>query len=157
MLYLDSPLCCRSTTPHRSKKETSEWLLKMISSPQNGVTDFVITLPNGDAIGKIGVWQDNEIGFLLSQQNWGKGFAREAMLGILEYLFTNRSLVEITADIDPRNRRSISVLESMGFVKVGFKEKTWEVGGEWVDSVYYSLTKESWEQKQAASGQESST
>ncbi|KIW21641.1 hypothetical protein PV08_02221 [Exophiala spinifera] len=141
-----------STTPHPSKTETVEWLSKMISSPQNGVTDFVIALPTSHAIGKIGVWQDSEIGFLLSRQSWGKGFAREAMLGILEYLFVDRGLVEITADIDPRNRRSVSVLESMGFVKTGFKEKTWEVGGEWVDSVYYGLARTAWEQNKTVSG-----
>ncbi|KAK6365522.1 hypothetical protein LTS17_011241 [Exophiala oligosperma] len=136
-----------STTPHTSKEETSKWLSKMILSPQNGVTDFVIALSNdGPAIGKIGIWQDSEIGFLLSRQYWGNGLAREAMIGVLDYLFTSRNLVEITADVDPRNRRSLSLLERMGFVDVGFEEKTWEVGGEWVDSVYYSLSKKVWEQ-----------
>lgn len=89
----------------------------MISSPQNGITDFIITLkpPRNPAsssstsmdpdpapvssipspIGKIGIYRplpSNEIGFLLSRQHWGKGLAKEALTYILRYLFSLPSL-----------------------------------------------------------------
>lgn len=122
----------------------------MIASPQNGTTDFIITLPGtsthpSKAVGKIGVWQDLEIGFLLSRNYWGKGLAREALSTVLDYLFRERDMQEITADVDPRNERSIKVLEGVGFAKTGFEEKTFEIGGVWVDSLYFGLRKRSWE------------
>lgn len=73
----------------------------MIESAQNSVTDFVICLRSGveveseedvsRPIGKIGIYASrpsNEIGFLLSRQYWGKGYAKEALGVILEYLFS---------------------------------------------------------------------
>ena len=97
------------------------------------------------AIGKIGVWQEAEIGFLLSRQYWGKGLAREALSINLGYLFRERDMQEITADVDPRNERSIKGLEGMWFVRTGFEEKTFEIGGEWVDGLYLGLRREVWE------------
>ncbi|KAJ9609557.1 hypothetical protein H2200_005884 [Cladophialophora chaetospira] len=121
----------------------------MIDSPQNGTTDFIVTLPNlpnnSITIGKIGVWQDSEIGFILSRTYWGQGLAQEALSAILHYLFDEKGMQEITADVDPRNERSVRVLQGMGFVKTRFVEKTFEIGGEWVDSLYLGLKKEVWE------------
>lgn len=55
----------------------------------------------------------------------------------------------ITADADPRNGASVGILESMGFVKSGFAEKTYRIGDEWVDSDYLRLTRDEWLQKRA--------
>ena len=77
-----------STPPHADLSVTQTWLDKMLVSPLNGVSDFIITLrpsedgPSDRAIGKIGVWRDNEIGFLLAEEYWGRGFAREALTGM---------------------------------------------------------------------------
>lgn len=157
----------RSTTPHTSIQETSSWFEKMITSPQNGTTDFIIVhkatplesscqaLPatgaqpqHQTAIGKIGVWQAQEIGFLLSRSYWGKGLAEEALTAALVYLFRReQSFDEITADVDPRNERSLKLLQRMGFEVTGFKDRTWEIGGQWVDSVYLGLKRDEWETK----------
>ena len=37
---------------------------------------------------------------------------------------------EITADVDPRNERSLRVLEKFGFVVTKFEERTLEIAGE---------------------------
>ncbi|KIW66885.1 hypothetical protein, variant [Phialophora macrospora] len=117
----------------------------MIAAPQNGTTDFIIIhKATAYSIGKIGVWQDQEIGFLLSRLYWGQGLAQEALHGVLSYLFGEKGMEEVTADVDPRNHRSIRLLEGVGFARTGFKEQTWEVGGEWVDSLYLGLRRERW-------------
>jgi [ribosomal protein S5]-alanine N-acetyltransferase len=119
----------------------------MTRSPRNGITDFIIAHPGTKrAIGKIGIWQDEEIGFILARQYWGLGIAREALLAILTYAFNEKDMQEITADVDPRNERSIKLLESVGFVKTGFKQNTLQVGEEWVDSVYFGLKRRAWEE-----------
>lgn len=122
-----------------------EWVEKMIQSPQNGVTDFIICVkPHFVPIGKIGVWQDQEVGFLLARSHWGQGLAAEALRAVIPYFFKERGMSEITADTDPRNVASIGLLKKVGFEVFDFKEKTYEIGGVWVDSVYLRLTREEW-------------
>lgn len=136
----------RSTLPHSSQDQTKEWVHKMIQSPQNGVVDFIICLqPDFTPIGKIGVWQDQEVGFMLARAYWGQGLAQEALRAVIPYFFQEVGMSEITADTDPRNAASIGLLQKLGFVVFDFKEKTWQIGAEWFDSTYLKLTKEKWE------------
>jgi [ribosomal protein S5]-alanine N-acetyltransferase len=120
----------------------------MINAPNNGLTDFVICLkPEDKPIGKIGVWSGDEIGFLLDHSQWRKGLAKEALCGIISYLFTERKFEAITADVDPRNEASLGILKKVGFHVERIQENTLEVGGVWVDSAYLRLTKEVWEKQ----------
>ena len=117
----------------------------MVKGEQNGVTDFVICLkPKSRPIGKIGVWQGEEIGFLLSRPYWHQRLALEALKGILTYLFRHRDFEYITSDVDPRNVASIGILKKVGFEQYAFKEKSMEIDGEWVDSLYLKLEKPDW-------------
>ncbi|MBW8305082.1 MAG: GNAT family N-acetyltransferase, partial [Brevundimonas sp.] len=51
---------------------------------------------------------------------------------------------ELIADVDPENAASIRLLERLGFVRTGFAERTWNVGGEWKDSFFYGLSHARW-------------
>ena len=48
-------------------------------------------------------------------------------------------MTTITADIDPRNDRSLRLLLSLGFEKTGEAQATFRVGEVWTDSVYLAL------------------
>jgi ribosomal-protein-alanine N-acetyltransferase len=135
----------RSTLPHTSEAETQEWVRKMTAGAQNGVTDFVICLkPDLTPVGKCGIWQGEEIGFMLARAHWRKGLAAEALRAVLPYFFSERGMLEIVADVDPRNTSSMALLQKLGFVVYDFKERTFQLGDEWVDSSYLKLTKEQW-------------
>lgn len=54
----------------------------------------------------------------------------------------------ITADTDPRNAASIGLLRSCGFKDAAYVERTWEIGGEWLDSLYLRMEREEWVEKQ---------
>lgn len=59
--------------------------------------------------------EDVDLGFALLPEFWGKGYAREAAAAVVDLArsdFGLRRLVAITA---PGNRRSIALLESIGF------------------------------------------
>ena len=60
-----------------------------------------------------------EIGYFLRKDEWGQGFASEAISRILEFAFSNSCLEEIVAVIDPKNRASQNVLERAGFSNEG--------------------------------------
>lgn len=121
----------------------------MTSSDGNGVRDFIICLkPELTPIGKCGVWQGSEIGFLLAREQWGKGLALETLQVMLPRLFNQVGLDELVADVDPRNKSSLGLLRKVGFENDRYEEKTIEIGGEWMDSQYLKLTKERWRELQ---------
>lgn len=132
--------------PHTIIDQTTDWINAMMETPQNGISDFIICLntPDQRPIGKIGVWQGNEIGFILARQHWRKGLASEALTVIISYLFNQLDLDMLTADIDPRNAASIGLLKKHGFRWDRYEEHTLEVGGEWVDSLYLKLERQHW-------------
>jgi RimJ/RimL family protein N-acetyltransferase len=94
--------------------------------------------------GKAGLWRFPEIGFILHPDFWGRGFAREALVLIMDRAFGVHGLPKVDADVDPRNAPSLKLLGGLGFRETGRKERTWLVGKEWCDSVYLELDASSW-------------
>jgi RimJ/RimL family protein N-acetyltransferase len=128
-----------STLPHATVSETEAWVAKTIDAIQAGECDDFFVELDGLLIGKAGLWNRNEVGFLFSPAVWGKGYAREALQAVIERAFHEHGHEEIRAEADPRNERCIRLLTSLGFHETGRAERTWNIGGEWSDSVYLSL------------------
>ena len=131
-----------STPPHDSLEQTAAWLDSMIANGP-GHPDFVIEL-DGLVIGKAGFWRLPDVGYILHPDHWGQGFAGEAVGAAIDHVFATRDLDDLTADVDPDNAASIRLLERLGFVKTGFAERTWNVGGEWKNSLFYGLSRAGW-------------
>ena len=102
--------------------------------------DFVIER-DGVVIGKAGFWKLPEVGYILHPDHWGQGIAGEAVRAAIDHVFATRDLDDLTADVDPDNAASIRLLERLGFVKTGFAERTWNIGWEWKNSLYYGLSR----------------
>ena len=136
---MSDPIAMRywSTPPHADLAETERWMASMVEDDPAERDDFIVTL-DGRLIGKLGAWRLPEFGFLLDPAEWGRGFAAEALDG---FIARRRRLgsTELTADVDPRNSRSIRLLERAGFVETGRASSTWQVGDELCDSVYFRL------------------
>jgi RimJ/RimL family protein N-acetyltransferase len=135
-----------STPPHTSLDQTRDWLASMIEAPAEESDDFILER-EGEVIGKAGCWRLPEVGFILHPSAWGQGYAREAMEAVIERLFEVRALPRIAADVDPRNDRSQKLLTRLGFHETGRASRTWLVGEEWCDSVYFALRREDWAQR----------
>jgi ribosomal-protein-alanine N-acetyltransferase len=136
----------RSELPHHGIDQTKDWISRMINSPQNGSTDFILTIKEtGKAIGKMGVWRDREIGFLLDAKHWRKGLAQEALCALLPFFFVQKGYEKITADADPENKASLGLLKKLGFEVTGFEKNTFKIGEREMDSCYLELRKEQWE------------
>jgi ribosomal-protein-alanine N-acetyltransferase len=131
-----------STPPHETVDQTAEWLEGMIDKgPDN--PDFVIER-DGRVIGKAGFYVLPDVGYILHPDHWGHGLASEAVSAVIDHVFATRDLEAVTADVDPDNAASIRLLERLGFVNTGFAERTWHIGGEWKDSLYYGLSLADW-------------
>lgn len=57
-----------------------------------------------------------ELGFMIVQKQWGKGFATEVAARLVKFGFTDLGLKSIVAVTDPDNMKSQKVLKKLGFV-----------------------------------------
>jgi RimJ/RimL family protein N-acetyltransferase len=80
-----------------------------------------------------------EVGFALAQSAWGHGYISEALTALLTFAFETLHLHRIEADVDPRNHRSIAVLERAGFRREGYLRERYHLGGEVQDALFYGL------------------
>ncbi len=127
-----------STPTHEKLEDTEEFVKKTIEATLNRAgVDFVVVLEDR-IIGKMGLWNGNELGFIFAPDTWGNGYAREALQGVVKFAET-KGLDAIRADVDPRNERAIKLLMSNGFVLTGQAKNTFKVGENWVDSHYFEL------------------
>lgn len=128
-----------STPPHGTLDQTRAWLDGMIANGPDH-PDFVIEL-DGRVIGKAGFYAMPDVGYILHPDVWGQGLAAEAVGAAIDHVLRTREVETLTADVDPENTASIRLLERLGFVRTGSGERTWNVGGVWKDSLYYSLSR----------------
>ena len=89
-----------------------------------------------------------EVGYALVVGAWGRGYANEAVVALLDWGFAQLGLNRVEADIDPRNASSARVLERLGFVREGHLRERWIVGGEVCDSLIYGLLASGWKARQ---------
>lgn len=85
-----------------------------------------------------------EIGFALASRHWGQGIMPLAVSTLLDYAFSSLRLHRIEADVDPRNQRSLRLLERLGFERDGYLRERHLVGGERQDAVVLGLLAPSW-------------
>src|SRR5579859_4235300 len=81
------------------------------------------------------------ISYVLFHDAWGKGYGREAVSGMLAHLVHEHGIATIRACTDPQNRRSVTLLEGLGFERIvtptgdGPNERTDSVDAEFIIDV----------------------
>lgn len=125
---------------HSRIAQSKAWLARMIGIAGETGEDFVVE-HEGRVIGKMGFHAFPVIGFILHPDFWGRGFAREGLRAVIRRAFGFHQLPFIEADVDPRNERTLRLLSSLHFQETGRAERTWNVGGQWCDSVYLRLSR----------------
>jgi RimJ/RimL family protein N-acetyltransferase len=95
-------------------------------------------------VGDVGVLLHNnlrqaEVGFTIAAAQQGRGYATEALHGLLAHLFTDRGLHKVSAECDARNTASAALLRRLGFHQEGhLRAHTW-IKGEWTDDLLFGL------------------
>ena len=74
----------------------------------------------------------------------------EVVPAILDFAFTTLKLHRVEADVDPRNARSIRLLESAGFVREGYLRERYFLNDERQDAVLYALLDGEWKRLRGA-------
>ena len=85
-----------------------------------------------------------ELGCTLDKNYQGKGYATEALKKMINYLFNDLEKRRIVTSIDPRNIKSIGLVERLGFRKEAHFRESLLINGEWVDDLVYAMLKDEW-------------
>ncbi|GAA0610094.1 GNAT family N-acetyltransferase [Kribbella sandramycini] len=99
---------------------------------------------DGALIGDLGLNLDPnlmqaELGFTLAPAYQGRGYATEAVHGLLSHLFTTKNLHRVSAECDARNTSSARLLERVGFQREGLRRSHTWIKGEWTDDLLFGL------------------
>ena len=104
----------------------------------------------GELIGDCGIHfpveetRQAEIGITLAPAYQGKGYALEALVAVLDFLFVTLRKHRVVASVDPGNQPSIALLERLGMRKEAhFRESLWFKGA-WADDVIYAILEREW-------------
>jgi RimJ/RimL family protein N-acetyltransferase len=85
-----------------------------------------------------------EIGFSVAPAYQGRGYATEAVGGILGFLLGPLRKHRVFASVDPRNAACMAVLERVGMrQEAHFRESLW-FKGEWVDDMMFGILASEW-------------
>jgi len=146
----------------RSDKKIMQFISRPIAVSLNDALDYInkieqslkenygitwaISLKNNNAlIGTIGFWRIEsehyraEIGYMLSKDFHGTGVMNEAIKTVLDYGFNVMKLHSVEADVDPRNKSSIKLLEKNNFVREAYLKENYFFNGEFLDTLIFSL------------------
>jgi RimJ/RimL family protein N-acetyltransferase len=93
-----------------------------------------------------------EIGFAVGKGYWGRGYGTAAVSALIHFAFGELALHRLEADVDPRNERSLRLLERLGFTREGYLRERYAVGGELQDSVILGLLRREWAVSQERTG-----
>ena len=69
---------------------------------------------------------------------------RAALPIVIDHAFDDLGLHRLEADADPRNARSLRLLEDLGFTREGYLRERHLIGGERQDSVLFGLLRSDW-------------
>lgn len=85
-----------------------------------------------------------EIGITISHKQQRNGYAKEALIGILNFLFNLEDFHRVTEIVDVENEASIKLLESIGFKKEGHFIENIFFKGKWGSEYQYAMLKKDW-------------
>ncbi|MFD1927180.1 GNAT family N-acetyltransferase [Sporosarcina siberiensis] len=81
---------------------------------------------------------------LIGPRGRDQGFGTEATELIIDYVFKNTSLSQLTLSVFDFNPRAKYVYEKVGFVAYSIDENNLEFDDKWIDSLNMNLTRTNW-------------
>ena len=122
--------------------KAGEWVQYGIESKGTGklIGDCAIKLDQYDV-------RIVEVGITISHLEQKKGFAKEALLAILTFLFDLKEIHRVVEIVDSENVASINLLKSIGFRQEGHFIENIFFKGKWGSEFQFAMLKREWEGK----------
>lgn len=83
-----------------------------------------------------GAFRSCFLGYSLDKDYLNSGYMSEAVLLITDYAFKSLNLHRIEANVMPRNKASLRVLEKNGFLSEGLAKEYLQINGVWEDHIH---------------------
>ncbi|MDL2233032.1 GNAT family N-acetyltransferase [Ruminococcaceae bacterium OttesenSCG-928-L11] len=111
-----------------SKREIQDWIIRQLRRYEKEQVGYfaAVDKASGENVGQIGLmWNEIqgcrclEVGYIIAQEHWKRGFAAEGAAACLDYGFALYDVHKIYATIRPENTSSIRVAERLGMALEG--------------------------------------
>jgi ribosomal-protein-alanine N-acetyltransferase len=130
----------------------ARYLKKFETGPHHGF--LVIHRDTGEIVGVInlnevirGNFQSVFVGYYAFQPYAGRGLVREGLRLVLKFAFQKLKLHRVEANIQPKNRRSLALAKSCGFVREGLSRRLAKICGRWKDHERWAILAEDFSSK----------
>lgn len=133
----------------KNRKQERDWVESL--GDTEGV--HLLVCVDGEPVGNISlkppneVWGVVEIGYMITPEQWGNGYATDAVATLCGYAFDERRLNKVYATCYATNPASGRVLEKVGFTEEGLLRAEGFVDGEHVDMHRYGLLADEWQRE----------
>lgn len=101
------------------------------------IGDFAIKLDANDS-------RLAEIGLTISHLHQKKGYAKETLLGLLTWLFDQKTVHRVTEIVDAENIASLNLLKSVGFREEGHFIENIFFKGKWGSEYQFAIIEREW-------------
>lgn len=88
-----------------------------------------------------------EVGITISHTEQKKGYGKEALLGILSFLFDTKEIHRVVEIVDVNNAASICLLKSLGFRQEGHFIENIFLKGNWESEYQFAMLKSEWDSR----------
>lgn len=88
-----------------------------------------------------------EVGMTISDLHQKNGYAKEAITGILDWLFKTQNIHRVTEIVDAENVASINLLKSLNFKQEGHFIENIFFKGKWGSEFQFAMLKREWKNK----------
>ena len=133
--------------------EVAQYFKKISSGRTIGM--FVKEKDSGALIGVInlnepvmGALRSAYLGYYIDKEFAGRGYMSEGLVLVLREAFQHMQFHRLEANIQPRNRRSIELVERLGFRQEGYSPKYLKINGQWKDHERWAMLVEDWQELQ---------
>jgi RimJ/RimL family protein N-acetyltransferase len=127
-----------------------------ISEEGDAINLAAVLKESGELIGDVTIfmktWEHKmaEFGWVFSPDHYGKGYATESSIPLLEIAFDELELHRVIARLDARNGASARVLEKLGLRREAHFVKNEWINGEWTDELDYAMLVDEWRERRGA-------
>ncbi|MEW9110025.1 MAG: GNAT family protein [Cytobacillus gottheilii] len=110
------------------------------------IVDKSLNIAVGEAVINLYNDKDHSMNFriLIGPRGRNRGLGSEATQLLIDYVFQNTNLNQITLSVFDFNPRAKKVYEKAGFVLESIDQNDLEFEGEWIDSINMVLSRERW-------------
>ncbi|MDX1563623.1 MAG: GNAT family N-acetyltransferase, partial [Gammaproteobacteria bacterium] len=137
-------------TPMKTEAEFVAFVKRCRNNPRS--CNFLVMLEKSNELaGAInienisrGFFQSAALGYFAFLPHAGKGHMREGLILTIDHAFRKLKLHRLEANIQPTNRRSIALVESLGFELEGYSPRFLKICGRWRDHERWAIRVENW-------------